>query len=513
MRERVDVPIALDESVRGPREALAAVKAGACDIFVVKLMKTGGILNALKVNAIAEAAGVTVMMGNMGESSLGLAAHFHVERGARQRDALRRRPALASRRLRARHRHAAWAWSVRDGVSTVLLPERPGHRRHDRRGRGRGAARGAPLVRGGAVDPKDVKAAWDEGGASARPRPRAGRSASWRPSCATTSPRSWRRPPPPTRGDLAGADVAVLGIPYEGVKLLDPVTYAPALAAPAPEGSIYYRSGADDGPRAIRRHSVFYSLRHGRGLIPEVGRDLVILDHLRVVDYGDVAVDAGRRGATFLRAHEKLADILAAGAVPIVFGGDHSIPIPVLQVLAGKLTGKLGVVAFDSHFDLSFEPKYWAGSQWARAFELGVVEPANFVQIGIRGVRESLSDKHVADELGTQLLHDGRRRRARASRPSRRRRSRPPAAGHRGRLRLARHRRRRPGLRRARSIRIPPGSAPASCCARLRILSAGRIAGFDICCLAPRYDLQGHLSQLAARAAVEVIAGLALQRP
>ena len=78
VRERVDVPIALDESVRGPREALACVRAGACDVFVVKLMKTGGILNALKVNAIAEAAGITVMMGNMGESSIALSAHFHL---------------------------------------------------------------------------------------------------------------------------------------------------------------------------------------------------------------------------------------------------------------------------------------------------------------------------------------------------------------------------------------------------------------------------------------------------
>jgi L-alanine-DL-glutamate epimerase-like enolase superfamily enzyme len=66
VRERVDVPIALDESVRGPREALACVKAGACDVFVLKLMKTGGILGALKVNAIAEAAGIPVTMGNMG---------------------------------------------------------------------------------------------------------------------------------------------------------------------------------------------------------------------------------------------------------------------------------------------------------------------------------------------------------------------------------------------------------------------------------------------------------------
>ncbi len=125
VRERVDTPIALDESIRGPREALAAARAGACDIFVVKLMKTGGILDALKVNAIAEAAGITIMMGNMGESSLGLAAHFHVN------------IALAN----AVHGDADLPWReggleldlgsgltavVRDGVSTVLVPEGPG---------------------------------------------------------------------------------------------------------------------------------------------------------------------------------------------------------------------------------------------------------------------------------------------------------------------------------------------------------------------------------------------------
>ena len=78
VRAHVDVPIALDESVRGPREALACARAGACDMFVVKLMKTGGILNALKVNAIAEAAGITVMVGNMGESSVAMSAHLHL---------------------------------------------------------------------------------------------------------------------------------------------------------------------------------------------------------------------------------------------------------------------------------------------------------------------------------------------------------------------------------------------------------------------------------------------------
>jgi L-Ala-D/L-Glu epimerase len=125
VRERVGVPIALDESVRGPREALAAVTAGACDIIVVKLMKTGGILNALKVNAVAEAAGVTVMVGNMGESSLGLAAHLHVYEAlanATHGDAdLPWRPAGLRRDI-GRGLRA----EVRDGVSTVVVPDAPG---------------------------------------------------------------------------------------------------------------------------------------------------------------------------------------------------------------------------------------------------------------------------------------------------------------------------------------------------------------------------------------------------
>ena len=125
VRAHVDVPIALDETVRGPREALAAAKAGACDIFVVKLMKTGGILNALKVNAIAEAAGISVMMGNMGESSLGLAAHFHLNvalANATHCDAdLPWRPGGYARDI-GRGLRA----ELRDGVSTVIVPQAPG---------------------------------------------------------------------------------------------------------------------------------------------------------------------------------------------------------------------------------------------------------------------------------------------------------------------------------------------------------------------------------------------------
>jgi len=341
------------------------------------------------------------------------------------------------------------------------------------------------------MDTKKVREAFERGAAKAASRQgRAERVMA--PILHGDVPTFVEAPPASSPTELEGAGAAILGIPFEGVKLLDPVTYAPANAAPAPDGSIYFRSGADAGPDAIRRHSVFYSLRHGRGFVPEADPGLVILDHLRVVDYGDVAVVPGDVEETFLRAHSKLADILAAGAVPIVFGGDHSIPIPVLQVLAGKLNGKLGIVVFDSHFDMSYEPKYWAGSQWARAFDLGVVEPENFVQIGLRGGRESLAELGVvtvAQEAletataGTEALYlsldidvvD-------------------PAHG-------------------GQKYPDPAGLSAREVIRALRVLARGPIAGFDICCLAPRYDLQGHLSQLAARAALEVIAGLALQRP
>ncbi len=125
VRAHVSVPIALDESVRGPREALACAKAGACDMFVVKLMKTGGILNALKVNAIAEAAGIAVMVGNMGESSVAMSAHCHVNialANAVHGDAeLPWRPAALERDIGRGIRQR-----VVDGISVIDVPEAPG---------------------------------------------------------------------------------------------------------------------------------------------------------------------------------------------------------------------------------------------------------------------------------------------------------------------------------------------------------------------------------------------------
>jgi L-alanine-DL-glutamate epimerase-like enolase superfamily enzyme len=74
IRRMVDVPIMLDESVHTSKDAVKAIDAEACDIINIKLMKSGGIFEALKINAVAEASGIECFMGGMGETSIGQAA-------------------------------------------------------------------------------------------------------------------------------------------------------------------------------------------------------------------------------------------------------------------------------------------------------------------------------------------------------------------------------------------------------------------------------------------------------
>lgn len=120
----------------------------------------------------------------------------------------------------------------------------------------------------------------------------------------------------------------------------------------------------------------------------------------RCVDYGDVAVVGGDLTETFVRAHERLADIVAAGATPLVLGGDAVVSLPVLQVLSGKLKGRLGVVAFSPSYDVAFEPVHAAATRWARALEMGVVAPSNLVLVGGRAAPPDARAREVLDRLG-----------------------------------------------------------------------------------------------------------------
>lgn len=68
------VKIMADESVFNHHDAIRLIKAGACDYVNIKFAKSGGILEALKINKVCEDAGIPCMMGGMLESRVALTA-------------------------------------------------------------------------------------------------------------------------------------------------------------------------------------------------------------------------------------------------------------------------------------------------------------------------------------------------------------------------------------------------------------------------------------------------------
>jgi agmatinase len=159
--------------------------------------------------------------------------------------------------------------------------------------------------------------------------------------------------------ELAGVDVAVIGAPTDDL--------------------VSDRPGTRFGPRAIRAASC------PPGPHLEAGVDA--FDVLRVVDFGDAAV----LPADPVRTHEAIealvGEVVEAGALPIILGGDHSIAEPDMRAIARR-RGPVGLIHFDTHTDTGtevFGVGLSHGSIMYRLVEQGHVDPARYVQIGLRG--------------------------------------------------------------------------------------------------------------------------------
>lgn len=68
----------------------------------------------------------------------------------------------------------------------------------------------------------------------------------------------------------------------------------------------------------------------------DIGGPLLDGLNIKFVDCGDVRGDARELGGHSRRAEQAVRKILAAGALPIIIGGDHGVTIPVLRAYEGR---------------------------------------------------------------------------------------------------------------------------------------------------------------------------------
>jgi agmatinase len=185
---------------------------------------------------------------------------------------------------------------------------------------------------------------------------------------------------------MFGPDVTFLGV--DRCDLADPTSFAEAdiviLGAPFDSGTSY-RSGARFGPMAIR--STDY-LPHD-GSRPHLALGVDPLQDLRVVDAGDIEMPPTETEQALKRLEDAVHSVCAAGAIPVILGGDHTIAWPDIAGVARHLgAGRVSVVHFDAHADTGEEQwgsLYGHGTPMRRLIESGAARGDRFIQVGLRG--------------------------------------------------------------------------------------------------------------------------------
>jgi formiminoglutamase len=135
------------------------------------------------------------------------------------------------------------------------------------------------------------------------------------------------------------------------------------------------------GPNALRMTWPFFTTF-------SIDYDVDITD-LRVRDLGDVEVSLLDIPESHRRIEAAAGALLARhpGYFPITLGGEHSLGHPLLKALkAARGIRRLGLIQFDAHMDFQTgEHGPHNGTPLRRIIEDGIVDPHNFVQIGISG--------------------------------------------------------------------------------------------------------------------------------
>ncbi len=163
----------------------------------------------------------------------------------------------------------------------------------------------------------------------------------------------------PYQRDLRGADVAIVGVPYD-------------LATTG-------RPGARFGPQAIRLASghLSWNMHYPSGAN--------LYRRVAAVDAGDILFDSGKPELVPTIIEKKISSLLEQGPKILALGGDHFVTYPILKAHYARF-GPLALVHFDAHSD-TWEDKLGRidhGTMFWHAAREGIVRPEHSIQIGIR---------------------------------------------------------------------------------------------------------------------------------
>lgn len=177
--------------------------------------------------------------------------------------------------------------------------------------------------------------------------------------------------------ELAGADVAILGAPTDEL--------------------VTNRPGARFGPRAIRNADYLWETSR-----PNMDVGVDPFEVLSIVDHGDVEIVPGYAELTHRALRQAVSSIAAAGALPFVLGGDHSIAHPDVGAVADHVKPEpLGLIHFDAHADDAYEePRLNHGTPLRLLVEEGSLRGEHVVQVGLRGYWPPPSDFEWARSQG-----------------------------------------------------------------------------------------------------------------
>ena len=187
-------------------------------------------------------------------------------------------------------------------------------------------------------------------------------------------------------GPQFGPDITFLGV--DRCDWSEPASYADAdvviLGAPF-DGGTSHRAGTRFGPQHIRQTCY---LPHD-GSRPSLALRVDALQDLRVYDAGDVELFSGDAARSVRDLQEAVHAVTAAGAIPLVLGGDHTITWPdAAGVAQHRGQGRISMIHFDAHADtgdVEFGSLIGHGQPMRRLIESGALRGDRFLQMGLRG--------------------------------------------------------------------------------------------------------------------------------